>query len=298
MEFSIRRFTLEDVDFAVRVSSKERWGYTKEDFTLMFLMGVGDHHVAEEQETRKRVGMLSTYVYGGKLAWIGNVVVSEESRHMGVATMLLKHAIRCLRKEGVKTIRLYSYSNSQPLYERLGFTREGIVGVFSTKHRQKDQAKENYAAERKSELLNANQIDLQHLFDFDSNCFGSDRQKVIASMIRTEGVRCFLKASDRTRKRIIGYIMVAEGKKECEVGPFVCDPERIDAAEELVGAALDICKEKKVVVAEPLENTVSTTLLQKLNFIKTMDVMRMRKGRDLYNGKPDWIFGVGGLEKG
>ena len=299
MEFSIRTFNLEDVDFAVRVTSKERWGYSKEDFTLMFLMGVGVHYVAEELESGKRVGMLSTYIYGGKLAWIGNVVVSQESRGMGVATMLLKHAARSLRKEGVKTIRLYSYLNSEPLYEKLGFTREGIVGVFSKKPVRSKDAKQEIATSRKqSELLTANQIELQHLFDFDSNCFGSDRQRVLAAMVRTEGVTCFVKTSDRTKRRLIGYIMATEGKRECEVGPFVCDPERLDAIEELISAVVGKFPEKKITVAGSLENSAGTTVLQKLNFIKTMEAIKMRKGRDLYNGKPDWIFGVAGLEKG
>jgi hypothetical protein len=39
-------------------------------------------------------------------------------------------------------------------------------------------------------------------------------------------------------------------------------------------------------------------MLEKLKFVKTMEVRKMRKGRNLYNGKPSWIFGIGGLEKG
>jgi ribosomal protein S18 acetylase RimI-like enzyme len=298
LEFSIRTFNLEDVDFAVRVTSKERWGYTKEDFTLMFLMGVGEHYIAQEYESGKRVGMLSTYIYGGKLAWIGNVVVSKESRGMGVATMLLKHAARCLSKEGVKTIRLYSYLKSEPLYEKLGFTREGIVGVFSKKRISKNTQQKIVNSGSQSELLTANQIDLQHLYDFDCNCFGSDRQKVLAAMVRTEGVTCFVKTSDRTGKRLIGYVIASEGKRECEVGPFVCDPERLDAAEELIGSVTTKFQEKRVTLAGALENNFAITILQKLNFIKIMEVIKMRKGRDLYNGKPDWIFATGGLEKG
>jgi ribosomal protein S18 acetylase RimI-like enzyme len=298
LEFSVRTFNLEDVDFAVRVTDKERWGYSKEDFTLMFLMGVGDHYIAEEQGSGKRVGMLSTYMYGGKLAWIGNVVVSQESRGMGVATMLLRHAVRCLRKDGVKTIRLYSYLKSEPMYEELGFTREGVVGVFSKKLQLKNTEEIRRLSGKHSQLLTANQIDLQQLFDFDGNCFGSDRHKILAAMIRSEGVTCFVKTSDRTRRRFVGYIMVTEGRRECEVGPFVCDPERSDAAEELVDAVTSTFKEKRITMAGPLENNASTTVLLRLNFMKTMDVIKMRKGRNLYNGKPDWIFAVGGLEKG
>ncbi|WXG44133.1 MAG: GNAT family N-acetyltransferase [Promethearchaeati archaeon SRVP18_Atabeyarchaeia-1] len=298
MEFSIRTFTLEDVDFAVRVSSKEKWGYSKEDFTLMFLMGVGDHYVAQEQESGRRVGMLSTYVYGGKLAWIGNVVVSQESRHMGVATMLLKHALRSLRKGGVKTVRLYSYMNAESLYEKLGFAREGIVGVFSKASKRRKIEAEEALPPSHGDLLSPNQIDLQHLYEYDTNCFGSDRQKVLAAMIRTEGMVCLAKASDRNRKRIIGYIMASAGKRESEVGPFVCDPERRDALEELLKAVIDRFGEKRVTVAEPLENTTGTEIMEKLSFTKTMEVVKMRKGRDLYNGRPEWIFAVGGLEKG
>jgi ribosomal protein S18 acetylase RimI-like enzyme len=298
LEFSIQTFTLEDVDFAVRVTRKEKWGYSAEDFTLMFLMGVGDHYVAKEEESGKRVGMLSTYVYSGKLAWIGNVVVSEESRHLGVGTMLIKHAIRCMRKEGVKTIRLYSYLKSEPLYEKLGFTREGVVGVFSKKSSHGKPAKGASPPEKQLDLLFGDQIDMQQLVDFDSNCFGSDRQKVLAAMIRTKGVSCFAKTSDRTRRRIIGYIMVSEAKRECEVGPFVCDPEHRDVAEDLIKAVSSRYGEKKIVLAGSLENSTSIEILQRLGFTKTMDVIRMRKGRDLYNGKPAWIFAVGGLEKG
>jgi N-acetylglutamate synthase-like GNAT family acetyltransferase len=280
------------------VTSEEKWGYSKEDFTLMFLMGVGDHYVAEEKGTARRVGIASAYNYGGKLAWIGNVVVSEEYRHKGVATLLLKHAVRHLRKEGVKTVRLYSYQKAEPLYESLGFAREGVVGVFSKPPARGRSVAEGRESEVQADLLSAQQVDLQHLINFDSNCFGSDRQRVISFMIRSEGVASFVKANGRNRRRIIGYIMASEGKQECEIGPWICEPERVDAAEDLLQAIINRFRKKRITLATPLEKTVATNLLQKLGFAKTMDVPRMRKGRNLYNGKPEWIFAVGGLERG
>ncbi len=298
LEFSIRPFTLNDVDFAVEITDGEGWGYSKEDFTLMFLMGVGDNFIAEEEPSKHAIGMLSTYDYGNKVAWIGNVVVQKEYRHKGVAKSLVKRAVRQLRKQGVKAVRLYSKMNAEPLYRKLDFVSEGTIGVFTKTMGTRQPERSLDAPFGSKDLTRIDGTSVERLFEFDGKCFGADRRKVIASMVRSRGGLCFAKFNGYTKRNLVGFIMTAEGEKEFQVGPWVCDPERIEVAEELIRAAISQSKKRKITVATALENGPSTSILEKLRFIKTMDVIKMRKGRNLYNGQPSWLFAVGGLEKG
>jgi predicted acetyltransferase len=264
----------------------------------MFLMGVGDNFIAEEETSKRAIGMLSTYDYGNKVAWIGNVVVSEEYRHKGVARSLIKHAARQLRKQGIKAIRLYSKMNTESFYRQLDFSSEGTVGVFTKTLGTRQSARTVDASARDKTLSRINETTVEQLFELDTKCFGADRRKVLSSMVRSKGWQCFARFNGYTKRNLVGYIMMSEGESESLIGPWVCDPERSDAAEELVSVAIGYSTKRKVTVATPQENKLSASILEKENFTKTMDVRKMRKGRDLYNGKPPWIFGVGGLEKG
>jgi predicted N-acetyltransferase YhbS len=298
LKFSIRPFTLDDVDFAVKITGREEWGYSKEDFTLLFLMGVGDNFIAQEEPDKRAIGMLSTYDYGNKVAWIGNVVVSEEYRHQGVAGSLMKHAVRELRRRGVKTVRLYSKMNTESLYSQLDFISEGTIGVFTKTMGTRQNAPTPDMPSCGKDLFRISETNPERIFDLDTKCFGADRRKVLSSIVRSQGSLCLAKSNGYARKNLVGYIMASEGEKEFLVGPWVCDPERSEVAEELISAAVSQSKRRRVTVATSLDNTPSIGILEKLRFNKTMEVRKMRKGRNLYNGKPSWIFGVGGLEKG
>jgi predicted N-acetyltransferase YhbS len=298
LEFSIHPFTLNDVDFAVEITEGEGWGYSKEDFTLMFLMGVGDNFIAEEEPSKHAIGMLSTYDYGNKVAWIGNVVVLKEYRHKGVAKSLIKHAVRQLRKQGVKAVRLYSKMNTEPLYQKLDFVSEGTIGVFTRTMGTRQPKRSLDVLSGGKDLIRMDETSVERLFELDGKCFGADRRKVLTSMVRSKGGLCFAKFNGYNKKNLVGFIMAGESEREFQIGPWVCDPDRVEVAEELISAVIGQSKKRKITVATALGNSTSTSILDKLKFNKSMDVIKMRKGRNLYNGQPSWIFAVGGLEKG
>jgi len=296
--FSIRKFTLEDADFAFQITEREGWGYSKNDFISMLEAGLGNHFIAEEDEGKRRIGMISTYNYGGKLGWIGNVVVLEEFRQRGVASTLVKHAVNNFRTEGIKTLRLYSYLQAEPLYQKLGFIREGVLGVFSTRFRDRRSQTGSKASNSKGNLMTVDEVNLERLFQLDEKCFGADRKKILKSMIQDKNAVSFVRTQGISRDKILGYAVASKGETECDIGPMVCDPRREDIARELVEAAMDHFKVEKFSVVTALDNVTSTKILRKLGYEKTIEVVRMRKGRNLYNGRPTWIFAAGGLERG
>nr|MDO8097867.1 GNAT family N-acetyltransferase [Candidatus Njordarchaeota archaeon] len=296
--FSIRRFTLDDIEFAFQITSKENWGYSKKDFASMLDEGLGSHFVAEESEGRRGIGMISTYDYGGKLGWIGNVVVLEEFRQRGVASALVKHGVKNLRTDGIKTIRLYSYLQAELLYRRLGFIREGVLGVFSARFGGRRSQAGSKVSSSKSNLMTVDQVNLERLFHLDETCFGADRKKMLKSVIQDKNATSFVEAQGTSRDKILGYVIASKGETDCNIGPMVCDPKREDIAEELIEATMDHFNAEKFSMVTALENVTSTKILRKLGYEKTIEVLRMRKGRNLYNGRPKWIFAVGGLERG
>jgi ribosomal protein S18 acetylase RimI-like enzyme len=296
--FSIRRLNLDDIEFAIQITRPENWGYSKNDFTSMLEEHLGNHFIAQESEEKRKIGMISTYDYGGKLGWIGNVVVLKEFRQRGVATALVEYGMEYFRTRGIKTVRLYSYSHSESLYERLGFIREGTFGLFTATPSLNTPRIERREGGKKANLLTVNKVRMRKLIELDEKCFGANRKKMLTSMIQDKKATCFIKVGGTEKGRINGYVVASKSKDECEIGPMVCDPNQEGVARELVEAVLDHFSAKKFSLATSMDNSSSVKVLRHLGFKKTIQVQKMRKGRNLYNGKPTWIFGVAGLEKG
>jgi ribosomal protein S18 acetylase RimI-like enzyme len=287
-----------DVDFAFQTTTAEGWGYSRDDFTSILNDGIGSHFIAEENEGKRRIGMVSTYDYGGKLGWIGNVVVLKEYRQRGVAAALVKRAMDHLKTKRITTVRLYSYLDAEPLYKKLRFIKERVVGVFSATPSENRSLAHQITASDRGGLTAVNETNLQKLYQLDEKCFGADRRNILAPMIQDKNAICFVQAQETDREKILGYVVACKSESECDIGPMVCDPEQEEVARKLIESVMNHFNAEKYTLATAVDNLSHSRILRSLGFMKTMEVLKMRKGRNLYNGKPAWIFGVAGLEKG
>jgi predicted N-acetyltransferase YhbS len=67
----------------------------------------------------------------GRTGWLGNVAVDDDFRGQGLGRAISQTAVDCLHQAGVETVLLTATKLGQPIYERLGFTDEGIsYGVW------------------------------------------------------------------------------------------------------------------------------------------------------------------------
>lgn len=62
----------------------------------------------------------------GRTGWLGNVAVDPEARGQGIGTAVSAAAIDWLRQAGVVTVLLTATPLGRPVYERLGFTEDGV----------------------------------------------------------------------------------------------------------------------------------------------------------------------------
>jgi GNAT superfamily N-acetyltransferase len=62
----------------------------------------------------------------GRTGWLGNVAVDAEARGQGIGTAVSAAAIDWLRQAGVATVLLTATPLGRPVYERLGFTEDGV----------------------------------------------------------------------------------------------------------------------------------------------------------------------------
>ncbi len=62
----------------------------------------------------------------GRTGWLGNVAVDPDARGQGIGTAISAAAIDWLRQAGVVTVLLTATALGRPVYERLGFTEDGV----------------------------------------------------------------------------------------------------------------------------------------------------------------------------
>jgi GNAT superfamily N-acetyltransferase len=135
----VERMKTEDIPFAVQLASRAGWGLTEGDFE--FAMELEPEGCFVLFEDLDRIG-LATNVSFGRIAWFGNLVVSETRRNKGAGSLLVEHSVNHLRNHGVETVVLYAYVERIPFYQRLDFTSDLDISVLTCtegRHRKGDQ---------------------------------------------------------------------------------------------------------------------------------------------------------------
>jgi predicted N-acetyltransferase YhbS len=78
-----------------------------------------------------RVAGVAGSVRFGRTGWLGNVAVDDRFRGQGLGTAISQAAVDGLLEAGVATVLLTATELGRPVYERLGFTDEGVsYGVW------------------------------------------------------------------------------------------------------------------------------------------------------------------------
>lgn len=273
--------TAEDIPFAVDITRKENWDYTREDFQRLIDFEPGGCFVAFDEE--ERVAMLTTTSYGS-LGWIGNVVVKSDRRGEGIGSKIVRHGVSYLTTKAVDAIGLYSYSDSVDFYERIGFRQSYRVTQFSGPAK----VSENRGTR------NATDDILPRIERMDKDYFGADRGRILRRMI-IDFPDLFFYAEEGV---LLGYIVGFCSPKACEIGPWVCNPDRADLAENLLVDCLSVLENPDSRVAVPNENKRAFEIVRGQGFYQDFEVVAMFYGSSRHRMKQDAIFGVGALEKG
>jgi predicted N-acetyltransferase YhbS len=277
----IREMTSEDIPFAVEITDREEWGYTDDDFAVM--MELAPHGCFVAHSEGKKVGMLTTINYG-KTAWMGNVVVKADRRKENVGSELVMHAVDHLKSVSVESIGLYSYLDSISFYERIGFKQSFKVGSYSGHvSGPHHQGTRSFAQEAMPAIVS-----------LDQAYFPGDRTRLLSAIVENDPNLFFWSGDSEVRGYVTGFC----SSKACVIGPWVCTPERLNLAEDLILDCFAALGDREKTVAIPLVNKKAVHLVEKHGLTKDFEVVAMFYETDESGMNLDGIFGVGSLEMG
>jgi GNAT superfamily N-acetyltransferase len=278
--FEIRKMKANDFSFAVRIANTMNWDMTAEDFKFAVeLESEGCFVLFHGQE---RLG-IATNISFGKVGWFGNLVVKEESRRKGAGRLLLKHSIEYLKKRSVSTIGLYAYPHLVKFYESFGFESDMEFSVL----KGKTELRSNQRTQKK-----ANKVDIPQILDFDYQCFGADRRKVLEPILLGKSHLCFISIANND---FMGYIMAKVQDKTVEVGPLLCRANRSKEAVMLLKSVLTNIAGLEVFMYVPKKDTTLLEALYKAGLREDFRVVRMFLGNPLASS---CIYAAESLERG
>jgi len=283
---SIRPFVEGDIDFAYELIMIEEWNYVKEDVERMFKYNPLGCFIAEVEG--KRVGHIFSVSYG-KLGWIGLLIVTAEYRERGIGKILMKKTMNHLLSREVEIIKLEAVPTIANLYRKLGFVDEYDSLRFSGVSRKITSLSSHCVKFLKKE-------EVTELAKFDAEYFGANRIKVLMRLYHDNPKLCYV---SYTKSKITGYIMCRKAEIGYRIGPWVCNPEHSQAAQELLMKCMDtIGRNERLYVGVPAVNKKAVEILHDLNFKRYSKSIRMYLGKKLETECADGIFGIGGPEKG
>jgi ribosomal protein S18 acetylase RimI-like enzyme len=278
----IRRLEERDIDTALALTDLEGWGYTHADFARLLALSPNGCFVAEDEG--RVIGVLSTTTYE-RLAFLGAVIVSPESRGRGVGRLLMRAALLHLAAGGVDTVRLNAYLDVVRFYERLEFRREYEV------LRWRGTASPRAAGP----VSVATREDMAALERFDAAFFGASRRTLLELLLQ-ENPATFLVA--REGPDILGYLVGSPFDGSCEIGPWVVAPGQPLAARDLFHALVNAVGSREYSFSGPERNPELLRFVQEVGFSEVFHTLRMWRGKNLYPGDPAGVWASGGLEKG
>jgi ribosomal protein S18 acetylase RimI-like enzyme len=283
---SIRPFKDEDIDFAYKLDVMEQWDHTRDDIKRVLGFEPNGCFIAEIGG--EPVGHVFSISYG-RLGWIGFLIVKTEYRRRGIGTLLMKRAIDYLLSRKANTIKLEAVPIMANLYRKLGFVDE-----FDSLRFIRIGGKISSVSSHCVKLLKKREI--AELAEFDAGYFGANRIRVLNGLYQDNPQLCFVSRND---SEIVGYAMCYEAESGHRIGPWVCNPENLQVARELLTKCIEtIGRNEKLYIGVPAVNERSVEILRDLGFEQCSKSIRMYLGKKLEIERVDGLFAIGGPEKG
>jgi GNAT superfamily N-acetyltransferase len=274
--------SVEDLDFAVRLTDTMNWQLTEEDFE--FMLQLEPEGCFTLTEDNKRIGLLTTISFDG-MGWIGNVIVDEKHRRKGAGPILVEHAVDYLIKKRVNTVGLYAYLNAVNFYRRLGFTYDSDFIVL---HGKGSLSK----IEVTTNIRMAEKKDLHEIIAHDGSCMGVSRGKLLEPILLNTDNSCYLMTRDGG---IVGYVSAKVYKGLAELGPLVCGKGDSEVAVDLLKAIIGRLESFELSACLPKKETTVVGFLTDSGFRESFRVARMFFGTPRVH---DCVYMAESLERG
>ena len=263
--FHVEKMRVDDFLFAVQLANTMGWNMALEDFKFTTKLEPEGCFVLFHGS--ERVG-ITTCVSFGKVGWFGNLVVTESFRRRGAGALLVKHAIEYLKSKEAETIGLYAYPPLIEFYRQFGFKPDVDFLVFQGKAASP-------ANEETVQLQKAKKQDTLAIIDFDSQCFGANREKLLEPILRDRSNLCYVAVDDHG---ITGYCAATVYEETAGVGPLMCRQKRGGVAVALLQTVLSKLRKHDVFICVPSEEPALLDTLSKAGLREKFRVTRMFLG--------------------
>ena len=261
--FQVRTMRTNDFLFATKLANTMNWNMAVEDFEFMVLLEPNGCFVALDGV--KRVGIASCIRFGS-VGWFGDLIVKEEYRKRGVGSLLVRHALEYLISQGAKTVGLYAYPDLVGFYANLGFRSEVDFSVLEVKHLGHVQS---------GVLLETGKDHLAAIEAFDRSLFGSDRARLLESIILEDGNLCYCCFEGG---KMVGYVAATVYEKMAWIGPLICQPGKSEVAISLVQSVLSSLRGLSVYSVVAKKETALLDAFLRFGFVEAFSVSRMFLG--------------------
>jgi predicted N-acetyltransferase YhbS len=263
---AIRTMTQSDLPLAMRLKSQAKWNQREADWRRFLAMQPDGCFVAECDGIAVATTVACAF---GEVAWLAMVLVDAAVRGRGIGSAIVRHALRYLDEAGVRTVRLDATPLGEPVYKKLGFEPEYVLGRYEGVALPSDAGQ----LQETSPIKTARERDYERLCRFDRDAVGADRNKFLLWLFREspESVRCVERGGE-----VEGYATVRPGSSALQIGPCIAASEtageswRFDAVQRNAGATL--------VLDAPLQNAAAIKLAERADLRLRRTLLRMRRG--------------------
>ena len=270
-----------DIAPAVKLTNTMEWGFEEADFKFMMKLEPKGCFVALDDA--RFIGLTTTINFES-LGWVGNVIVEMDYRDRGIGSILIQRSISYLKGRGVKTIGLYSYEDTIPFYEKLGFKRDKafiyLVG----------------SGVEYSETKTVKQMgdeDFKKAVELDKHCIGVSREKLLRNIFTKSRNLCYTTFEGDD---LVGFVMARKSSNTVEAGPLICKAGSEGKAIDLLNVLLRSFIGFEVYLGVPEDKLKLITKLKAWKFREKFKVVKMYSGSILQD--KGCVLAMESLERG
>lgn len=279
----VRLFTLDDVAFGLHLSRQAGWNQLEADWRRCLRLAPDGCFVAELDGVR--AGTTTTCIFGDA-AWIGMVLVENELRRRGIGEALMRHALDYLDGKEVRAIWLDATALGRPLYEKLGFVEQEVIGRHGGVPRfgeaavalgplRSESCRSGGAAgsgdpgrAQPVEVRPLRSDDIPAITEMDRAVLGYDRRALLQALEPDLArVTC-------SGERLTGFLFARLGANAWQIGS--CTAER-DVGGLLLQDAWQRFAGQKVYVDVPVQNQAAVAAVQAAGLKLEREFSRMRR---------------------
>jgi GNAT superfamily N-acetyltransferase len=254
----------EDFDFAVAITDSAGWSLKREDFE--FSLELEPEGCFVLLRGSEKIGLVTNVSYGNRIAWLGNLIVDERYRGEGGGRELVEVSLSFMNRKGVETVALYAYQEVVSFYQKLGFKVDNEFSVMKGKIASSPNV---------NGVRNAEMSDLTRIVEFDEECFGASRRKLLQPIIGDSDNICRVCFEGN---ELLGYAVAKPYNGMAELGPLACLQNRSDMVNSLVKAVANALRGEEMFMVIPSKELSIVGELTGLGLREDFRVTRMFHG--------------------